>query len=173
MAVAVAGPEQVVNTMRGQDELAVTGVDDDAAARRHVYERETDAAFVIAPNGEMKIYVVGGGGRSVATAAEAVGREIAAQAGLTATAEDVAPTSAADPSGTVEFYAIIFMSIGASLGAAVFGRMMGTVRKPATFVLRTITLAAYSALLAAGVTIYTDAVLGALPGHSWQVFGAL
>ena len=46
--------------------------------------------------------------------------------------EDVAPTSAADPSGTVEFYAIIFISIGASLGATVFGYLMGRVRRPAT-----------------------------------------
>ena len=35
--------------------------------------------------------------------------------------EDVAPTSAADPSGTVEFYVVIFISIGASLGATAFG----------------------------------------------------
>ncbi len=46
--------------------------------------------------------------------------------------EDVAPTSAADPSGTVEFYAIIFLSIGASLGATAFGYIMGKVRKPMT-----------------------------------------
>ena len=64
----------------------------------------------------MKIYVAGGGGRSVANAAETVGRAIAAKAGLTAAVEDVAPTSAGDPSGTVEFYAVIFISIGASVG---------------------------------------------------------
>ena len=80
----------------------------------------------------MKIYVAGGGGRSVATAAETVGREVASRGGLAATVEDVAPTSAADPSGTVEFYAIIFISIGASLGATAFGYIMGKVRRPAT-----------------------------------------
>ncbi len=119
MAVAVAGPEQVVDGIRGQNELAVNVVGDDAGARRQVYERKADAAYVIAPTGEMTIYVAGGGGRSVATAAETVGREIAAKAGLTATVADVAPASAGDPSGTVEFYAIIFISIGASVGATV------------------------------------------------------
>jgi hypothetical protein len=173
LAVAVAGPEQVVEAIRGQDALAVTEVGDAAAARQQVYERKTDAAFVVAPNGELKIDIAGGGGRSVANAAETVGRAIATKGGFTPTVEDVAPAAAADPSGTVEFYAVIFLSIGASLGATVFGRIVGTVRKPATFLMRTMTLAGYSALLAAVVTVYIDAVLGALPGHSWRVFGAL
>jgi hypothetical protein len=173
MAVAVAGPHQVVDGIRGQDALAVTEVGDDAAARAQVYERKTDAAFVVGQTGEMKIYVAGGSGHSVATAAETVGRTIAAKAGLAATVEDVAPASAGDPSGTVEFYAIIFISIGASVGATVLGRVMGTVRRPLTLAMRTATLAGYSALLAAGVTLYVDVILGALTGHTWQVFGAL
>jgi hypothetical protein len=173
MAVAVAGPEPVVDGIRGQDALAVTAVGDDAAARQQVYQRKTDAAFVVTPDGQMKIYVAGGGGHSVATAAETVGRTIAAKAGLTPAVEDVAPASAGDPSGTVEFYAIIFISIGASVGAAVLGRVMGSVRKPVTLALRTVTLAGYSALLAAGVTFYVDVILRALTGHTWQVFGAL
>jgi hypothetical protein len=82
MAVAVAGPQQVVDGIRGQESLTVTEVGDDAAARQQVYERKTDAAFVVAPTGDMKIYVAGGGGRSVANAAETVGRSIAAKTGV-------------------------------------------------------------------------------------------
>jgi len=171
--VAVAGPQQVVDAIRGQDTLAVTQVDDAAAARGQVYDRKTDAAFVVEPTGELKIYVAGGGGRSVANAAETVGRAVAAKAGLTPAVEDVAPTSPADPQGTVEFYAVIFLSIGATVGATLFGRMMGSVRRPSTLALRTLSLAAYSALLAGGVTVYVDGVLGALTTNSWQVFGAL
>jgi hypothetical protein len=173
MAVALAGPQQLVDGIRGQESLAVTEVGDDAAARRQVFERKTDAAFVVAPTGEMKIYVAGGGGRSVANAAETVGRAIAAHAGLAPTVEDVAPASAGDPSGTVEFYAIIFISIGASVGATVLGRLMGTARRPLTLALRTATLAGHSVLLAGAVTVYVDVILGALTGHSWQLFGAL
>ena len=91
MAVAVAGPQRLVDGIRGQETLAVTEVGDAAAARDQVYERKTDAAFVVAPTGEMKIYVAGGGGHSVATAAETVGRTVAAKAGLRAAVEDVAP----------------------------------------------------------------------------------
>ncbi|MDT5298435.1 MAG: hypothetical protein QOG79_1677, partial [Mycobacterium sp.] len=85
----------------------------------------------------------------------------------------VAPTSPADPQGTVEFYAVIFLSIGATVGATLFGRMMGSVRRASTLALRTLSLAAYSAVLAGGVTVYVDGVLGALTSHTWQVFGAL
>nr|WP_102143839.1 DUF3533 domain-containing protein [Mycobacterium sp. QGD 101] len=173
LTVAVAAPERMAGAIRGQDALAVTEVGDDAAARRQVYERKADAAFVVGPGGEVTIYVAGGGGRSVANAAETVGRGIAATAGLTPTVEDIAPTSAADPSGTVEFYAVIFLSIGASVGATVFGRIMGTVRSPRKLLLRTLTLTGYSALLAAAVAYYVDGVLGALTGHPWQLFGVL
>jgi hypothetical protein len=171
--VAVAAPQQVVDAIRGQDTLTVTQVADATAARSEVCDRKTDAAFVVGPTGELKIYVAGGGGRSVANAAEAVGRGIAAKAGLTPSVEDVAPTSPADPQGTVEFYAVIFLSIGATLGASAFGYLMGNVRRLSTLALRTLSLAGYSALLAGGVTLYVDAVLGALTSHPWQVFGAL
>ena len=171
--VAVAVPPQMVDAIRGQDTLSVTQVADATAARERVLQRAADAAFVAAPNGQLGVYVAGGGGRSVANASEAVGRAIAAKAGLTPVVEDVAPTSEADPQGTVEFYAVIFLSIGATMGAAVFGLLMGRVRRLSTLALRTLSLAAYSALLAGGVTLYVDAVLGALTSHTWPVFGAL
>ena len=171
--VAVAGPQQLVDGMRAQDTLSVTQVADADAARAQVYERRADAAFAVTRPGALEIYVAGGGGHSVAAASETVGRAVAAKAGLTADVTDVAPTSPGDPQGTVEFYAVIFLSIGATLGASVFGFMMGSVRRLSTLALRTLSLAAYAALLAGGVTIYADGVLGALTGHAWQVFGAL
>jgi hypothetical protein len=171
--VAVAAPQQLVDGVRGQDALAVTQVADAAAAREQVFGRKADAAFVVDAPGHLDIYVAGGGGRSVATAAETVGRGIAAKAGLAAEVTDIAPTNAADPQGTVVFYAVIFLSIGASVGATIFGRMMGSVHKPSTFAWRTLSLAAYSVVLAGGVTLYVDVILSALTGHTWLVFGAL
>lgn len=171
--IAVAAPQQLLDALETRSELDVTAVGDDAAARAQVLERKADAAFVVEPTGRLDIYVAGGGGRSVATAAETVGRATATEAGLAPAVTDIAPTSAGDPSGTVEFYAVIFVSIGASVGAAAFGRLVGAVRRPWTLGLRTLTLSAYSALLAGVVTVYVDAALGALTGHPWQVFGAL
>jgi hypothetical protein len=171
--VAVAAPQQVLDDLATQDTLEVTPVVDANEARDAVYQRTADAAFVVNPNGHMDVYVAGGGGRSVANAAEAVGRGIAERAGFTTTVTDVAPTTAADPQGTVVFYAVIFLSIGASVGAAAFSRMMGSVHAPSTLAWRTVSLTAFSALLAGGVTLYVDAVLGALTGHTTAVFGAL
>lgn len=171
--IAVAAPQQMLDALQTRTELDVTAVGDDAAARALVMERKTDAAFVATPAGRLDIYVAGGGGRSVATVAETVGRATATEAGMAPAVTDIAPTSAGDPSGTVEFYAVIFVSIGASVGAAAFGRLVGAVRRPWTLALRTVTLSAYSALLAGVVTVYVDAALGALTGHPWQVFGAL
>lgn len=171
--VAVAGPQQLVDGLHGQDNLAVTQVGDATAARDAVYGRTADAALVVDAPGHLDVLVAGGGGRSVANAAEAVGRAVAGKAGLTVDVTDVAPTTAADPQGTVVFYAVIFLSIGASVGATIFGRMMGSVHRFATLGWRTVSLAGYSALLAGGVTLYVDVILGALTGHTWQVFGAL
>ncbi|BBY30153.1 hypothetical protein [Mycolicibacterium sediminis] len=171
--VAVAGPQQLVDGLSGQDTLTVTPVADEAAARAQVYERRADAAFVVSAPGHLDVLVAGGGGRSVANAAQTVGQGVAEKAGLVATVTDVAPPTAADPQGTVVFYAVIFLSIGASVGATVFNRMMGSVRHASTLAWRTLSLAAYSAALAGGVTLYVDVILGALTGHTWQVFGAL
>jgi hypothetical protein len=173
MTVAVAAPPPVVDGLRAQNALQVNVVGDAAAAREQVYERRADTALAVTPDRRMMIYVAGGGGHSVASAAESVGRAVADRAGLTPAVEDVAPTTAGDPSGTVEFYAVIFLSIGASLGAALLGRIMGSVRSPATFALRTLSLAGFSAVLAGAVTVYVGPVLDALTTHPWQVFAVL
>jgi hypothetical protein len=169
MSVAVSAPEPLIDGLRAEPGLQITQVADAEVARAQVYQRRVDAAFAVTPEGGLSIYVAGGGGRSV----EKIGRTTAGQAGLPAVVEDVAPTSSADPSGTVEFYAVIFISIGASLGAALLGRLMGSVRTPATLALRTVSLAGFSAVLAGVVTLYVGPVLGALTGHPGQVFGVL
>ncbi len=173
LAVAVSAPGPVVDQLHAVDGLEVDTVSDPQAAQRQVYQRRADAAFAVTADRGMTIYVAGGGGRSVSAAAESVGRSAARQAGVPVLVEDIAPTSAADPSGTVEFYAVIFLSIGASLGAALLGRLMGSVATPVRLGLRTLSLAGFSTVLAGAVALYVGPVLGALTGHGWQVFGVL
>jgi hypothetical protein len=173
LTVAVAGPPQLVDALRGQDALDVHVVADAAAARDEVYDRAADTAFVVTADHKLDVLVAGGGGRSVANAAQTVGQAVAAKAGLPAVVDDVAPTTPGDPQGTVVFYAVIFLSIGASVGAALFGRIMGMVHRPKTLLLRTLSLTGCAALLAGAVTVYVDPVLGALTGHTWELFGAL
>ncbi|AFM17589.1 hypothetical protein Mycch_2828 [Mycolicibacterium chubuense NBB4] len=173
MRVAVSAPAPIVQGLREQNALSVNEVGDPAAARRQVYERTADTALAVTPDRRLTIYVAGGGGHSVAAAAESVGRAVAERAALAPVVEDVAPTSPGDPSGTVEFYAVIFVSIGASLGAALLGRLTGSVRAPATLGLRTLSLVAFSTVLAGAVTIYVGPMLDALTAHPWQVFAVL
>jgi hypothetical protein len=173
LTVATAAPAPVTEALRQQDSLSVDVVADPAAARQQVLERRADAGLAVTGDHQLVVYVAGGGGHSVAAAAETVGRTVAGRAGLTPTVVDVAPTTAGDPSGTVEFYAVIFVSIGASLGAALLGRLMGSVRTPLTLALRTLSLSAFSVVLAGVVTVYVGPVLDALTGHPWQVFGVL
>ncbi len=171
--MSVAATEPIADGLRGQPGLDIHPVADPLQARQQVLDRQVDTALTVAPEQGMTIYVAGGGGRSVAAAAEKVGRAAAERAELPVVVEDVAPTAAANPSGTVEFYAVIFLSIGASVGAALLGRLMGSVRTPATLGLRTLSLAGFSAVLAGAVTVYVGPVLGALTGHPAQVFGVL
>ncbi|ANI40170.1 hypothetical protein [Mycolicibacterium vaccae] len=173
LTVAVAAPAPILDELRSQNALSVNEVGDAVAARTQVSERAADAALAVDTDGHLTVYVAGGGGRSVAAAAEGVGRAAAERAGLTAVIDDVAPTTPGNPSGTVEFYAVIFVSIGASAGAALLGRLMGVVGTPAALALRTMSLTAFSAVLAGAVTVYVGPVLGALTGHPWEVFGAL
>ncbi|BBX16387.1 hypothetical protein CRI77_23050 [Mycolicibacterium duvalii] len=173
MTVAVAAPPELVDGLRAREALSISEVDGAGAARQQVLERRTDTAFAVSPDGHLVVYVAGGGGHSVAAAAEAVGRAAAERAGMPVVVDDVAPTSAGDPSGTVEFYAVIFASIGASLGAALLGRTMGAVTTPTTLLLRTLSLSGFSAVLAGAVTVYVGPVLDALTAHPWQVFAVL
>ena len=61
-------------------------------------------------------------------------------------------------------------TIGACLGGTVMGRVLGTVRRPIQLLERTITLLAYTALVAAVVTWLADGALHALAGSPAQVF---
>ena len=65
--VAVAGPQQLVDGIRGQDTLTVTQVADAAAAHDEVFERKADAAFVVDAPGHLDVYVAGVAGAASRT----------------------------------------------------------------------------------------------------------
>ena len=59
--VAVAGPQQLVDGLHGQDNLAVTQVGDATAARDAVYGRTAAAALVVDAPGHLDVPVAAGG----------------------------------------------------------------------------------------------------------------
>jgi len=170
MTIAVSAPAPIVTSLQAPGGLHSRPVADAAAARAAVLHRQADGAIVIQHGTHLTTYVAAGGGRSADLALTAIGQHLAGHLGTTARGQDLAPLAPGDPSGSIEYYSIVFLTIGAAFGATVMGRILGTVRRPVQLLERTITLLAHTSLLAAVVTGLADGVLHALVGSPAQVF---
>jgi hypothetical protein len=170
MTIAVSAPARIVTGLRAAGGLHPEPVADAPAARAAVLHRRADGAIAVQHGTHLTIYVAAGGGRSAEVALTAIGQQLATRLGTTAQVQDLAPLAAGDPSGSIEFYSIVLLTIGAALGATVMGRILGTVRRPIQLLERTITLLAYTALLAAIITWLADGAMHALAGEPGQVF---
>jgi hypothetical protein len=170
MTIAVSAPAPVIAGLRAAGGLHPQPVADPAAARAAVLHRQADGAITLEHGTHLTIYVAAGGGRSAGLALTAIGQHLASRLHATPQVHDLAPLAPGDPAGTIEFYSIVFLTIGAALGATLIGRLLGTVRRLVHLVERTITLLAYTALLAAVLTWLSDGVFHALVGSPGHVF---
>jgi len=168
--VAVAAPGAVIGQLDASPLLRVYPVQDPAKARTMVEDRTAYGALVLPGTGPVTLLVANGGGHSVETVLVQLGQQLAQTHRTTLSTVDVAPTSPSDPNGTVEFYCIAFLFLGAAIGATVLGRLAGPVRGPRGMLARLGLVALYSALLSIVVTIFADVVLGDLVGHFWFLF---
>ena len=168
--VAVTAPPAVLGELDASPLLRVYSVPDPAKARTMVEDRAAYGALVLPRTGPVTLLVANGGGHSVETVLVQLGQQLAQTHRTTLTTVDVAPTSPNDPNGTVEFYCIAFLFLGAAIGATVLGRLAGPVRGPRGTLARLGLVALYCALLSIVVTIFADVVLGDLVGHFWFLF---
>ncbi|EIV96180.1 hypothetical protein [Frankia sp. QA3] len=173
ISFAVAAPQAVADQLDASPALDVRQVDDLAAARRAVEHRDVYGALAFTNADSATLLVASGGSRSVQTALVQVGQRFAAASGTTLTVTDLAPTSSGNPSGTIEFYAIVFLAIGSALGATVLGRVLGTVRNLRHMGWRVGFLMFFTGLLSLAATVFVDGVYGALAGHPVPLFGVL
>ena len=165
--VAVAASPAALAKLEASPALRVQPVRDLAAVRSMVEDRTVDGGLVLARTGPATLVVANGGGHAV----EAVLVQLGQQAGGTAlNTVDVAPTSPGDPNGSVEFYCVVFLGIGGAVGATMLARILGPVPQLPAALKRLGLIVAYTALLSAAVTVFTDVVYGALPGHFWLLF---
>jgi hypothetical protein len=165
--VAVAAPPAVLAKLQTSPALRVYQVRDLAAARSMVKDRAVYGGLVLARTGRATLVVANGGGHAV----EAVLAQLGQQAAGTAlNTVDVAPTSPSDPNGLVEFYCVVFLGIGAAVGATMLARLLGPVPHLRVALKRLGLVMVHSALLSAAVTLFTDVVYGALAGHFWFLF---
>lgn len=170
LPVAVTGPPAVIAKLEASPTLAVHAVPDLASARSLVEDRAVYGALALPPTGPTTLLVANGGGHAVEVILLQLGQQIAHARGTPLRTQDVAPTSPGDPNGTVEFYCIAFLMLGAALGATVLGRILGPVHSLREALKRLGWVSLYAGLLSLVVTFFADVVFGALIGHFALLF---
>ena len=170
LPVAVTAPPAVVAKLGASPLLRVHSAANLATARAMVEDRAVYGALDLPAAGPTTLLVANGGGHAVETMLLQFGQQIAHVRGTPLALVDVAPTSSRDPSGTVEFYCIAFLFLGAALGATVLGKILGPVRRFPDALWRLGWVSLYSGLLSLVVTFFADVVFGALIGHFGLLF---
>jgi hypothetical protein len=165
--VAVTASPAVLARLETSPALRVHRVRDLAVARSMVEDRAVDGGLVLPRTGRATLVVASGGGHAVEAALAQLGQHAA---GTALNTVDVAPTSPLDPNGSVEFYCVVFLGIGAAAGATVLARILGPVPRLRGALSRLGQVAVLTALLSAAITLFTDVVYGALAGHFWFLF---
>lgn len=167
--VAVAASPAVLAKLEASPVLRVYQVRDLAVARRMVEDRAVYGGLVLPSTGRSTLVVANGGGHAVETVLVQLGQQVA---GTALTTVDVAPTSPDDPNGSLEFYCVVFLGIGAAVGATMLARILGPVPhlRGALKRLGLVMVMVHIALLSAAVTLFADVVYGALVGHFWFLF---
>jgi hypothetical protein len=132
-----------------------------------VEDRTVYGGLVIARTGRATLVVANGGGHAVEAVLVQLGQQAA---GTALSTVDVAPTSPGDPNGLVEFYCVVFLGIGAAVGATMLARTLGPVPHLRGALKRLGLMMMHTALLSAAITLFTDVVYGALAGHFWFLF---
>ena len=165
--VAVAASPAVLAKLETSPALRVYQVRDLAVARSMVEDRAVYGGLVLARTGRATLVVANGGGHAVEAVLVQLGQQAA---GTALNTVDVAPTSPGDPNGSVEFYCVVFLGIGAAVGATMLARILGPVPHLRGALKRLGLMMVHTALLSAAITLFTDVVYGALPGHFWFLF---
>jgi len=165
--VAVAASPAVLAKLETSPALRVYRVRDLAVARSMVEDRAVYGGLVLGRTGPATLVVANGGGHAVEAVLVQLGQQAA---GTALNTLDVAPTSSGDPNGLVEFYCVVFLGIGAAVGATMLARVLGPVPHLRGALKRLGLMMMHTALLSAAITLFTDVVYGALAGHFWFLF---
>jgi len=165
--VAVAASPAMLAKLETSPALRVSQVRDLAAARSMVEDRAVYGGLVLTRTGQATLVVANGGGHAVEAVLVQLGQQAA---GTALNTVDVAPTSPGDPNGSVEFYCVVFLGIGAAVGATMLARILGPVPHLRSALKRLGLMMVHTVLLSAAVTLFADVVYGALAGHIWFLF---
>ncbi|MGW8379963.1 DUF3533 domain-containing protein [Streptomyces sp. ODS28] len=173
--IAVAAPQQVADKLDGLpgEPVRATVVKGEKAAGDRIMHRKAEAAYVMDPKGnEDTLLVASAAGSSVTQAAQEIGKQTAADQKRELRTKDIAPANAEDHGSLTAFYLVIGWLVGGYLAASMLGVTAGA--RPANVrraVMRLLTMAVYGVLSGIGGAVIVGPVLGALPGHFWQLAG--
>ncbi|RJL21445.1 DUF3533 domain-containing protein [Bailinhaonella thermotolerans] len=150
---------------------------DEATARRRLLRRETDAVYVVNPRGTTDtLLAASAAGPAVTQVTAELANRIGAGQGRHVRVDDVLPPAPGDGRGLSSFYLVIGWMVGGYLAAAIIG-VAASARpaNPRRAAIRLGALAVYAIVSGLGGAVVVGPVLGALPGHFWQVaaIGAL
>jgi hypothetical protein len=168
--VAVAAPSAVLTKLDVSGQFRAYPVTGLPAARAMVEDRAAYGALVLPRTGPATLLVAGGAGHAVEAVLTQLGQQQAGIHGAALHTVDVAPTSPNDPNGSVEFYCVIFLGIGAAVGGTMLARTLGPVRGTSSALRRLGLVLLYAGVLSVVVTAFADGVYGALVGHFWPLF---
>jgi hypothetical protein len=168
--VAVVAPSAFVGRLETSATLKVRPTESLSQARMLVRDRYVYGALALVKPGRMQVDIASGAGRPVAVVLTSVAVALADRSGTQLKVLDLAPLSPHDPSGTVEFYSIVFLTIAAGVGAGVLGRSLGPVRGVNRAARRVLTLALYTATVSAVFVLIVDAGFAALAGNPGFLF---
>lgn len=168
--VAAVAPTALVRRLEANSALDVRASGRRSQARTLVEDRSVDGALIWDDPAHLQLDIASGGGRPVAVALGGIANALAQNSGAHLSVFDLAPLAQADSSGAVEFFAIVFITIAASVGAGLLGRLLGPVSGLNQAAWRVLMLTCYTALLSAVFAVVVDAGFGALVGHPGPLF---
>lgn len=163
--VAVEAPGAVTHELAASAAFDVQRAGSHDAVRHLITDRSVYGGLIIRPEQTLHLEIASGAGHSVAIALTAAATALARNLQLSVTVTDVAPLSDHDPSGSVEFYAIVFLSVAACFGAVLLSHVLGGVHTVGDALRNLTCFVLYAAILAAAFVAVTDAGFGALVGH--------
>ncbi|WP_149258761.1 DUF3533 domain-containing protein [Actinomadura sp. K4S16] len=170
---AVAGQvAEQVNALKGRPLKARTAAGAEQA-RQEILRREVDAAIIVEPRGGTDtLLVASAAGPALAGTATDVANRFETVRHRQVRVVDIRPPDPEDGRGLSSFYLVIGWVVGGYLAAAILGFAGGA--RPANgrrTVIRLGALALYAAVSGLGGAVIAGPVLGALPGHFFQVWG--
>lgn len=172
LPVGVAAPADVAaQVSAGSEQRAPGALDvrpyaDPAAAEQDVRDGDLAGAFVVGPEGP-QLLVAGARGGPTSDVLEAAFTPVVAASGQQLAVHDLVPLPSYDRAGVSPFFAVVALLVPSFAVAALLGRQAR--RIPVLALAGALILSA--ALIGGAVAWVADGLLGALPGHPWQLAG--